>query len=98
MLKAHTRAGSLRGELEPRERVDGDRVSGDAANVTKELRRRIRPQDPTDSIAETGQIGTGDRTVHGELDRLCHQVLDGAGRECSSRTMSFGREGGLPLR
>ena len=94
----HTPAGTLRGQLQPRERVDGDGVRGDAANVAEDLYRRILGQEAADSIAETCQIGTVDRAVHGELDGLCHHVLDGAERECSSRAMSFGGGGGLLTR
>jgi hypothetical protein len=88
----------VRSELEPRERVDGDGIGRDTANVAEELEHIVLGKYPTDAVAEPGQVLAGDRSVHGELDGLCHRLKDGAAGECSSTPMSFNDEDGLLLR
>ena len=57
---------AVRGELEPRERVDGDGIGRDPANVAEELEHARARQNAADAIAEPGQVFTRDRSVHGE--------------------------------
>ena len=94
-MKADLSAIPVRRELEPRQRVDGDGVGRDAANIAEELDRGILGKHPADAFAEPRQVFPRDRAVHGEVDGLCHQLIDGAARECSSRPMSFKAEVGL---
>ena len=68
------------------------------ANVAEELDRRVLGEHAADAIAQPGQVLTGDRSVHGERDGLCHRLIDGAAGECSSTPMSFKNEDGLLLR
>ena len=67
---AQPHAASLpaRGELEPRQRVDRDRVRLDAVDVAVGDLGGARPQEPPDALAQSRQIGTCDRAANGEGD------------------------------
>ena len=76
------------------QRVDGDRVGRDAANVAEELDRGVLGEHRADAVAEPGQVCARDRAVHGELRRaLPIGLIDGAARESHRRPMSFDARG-----
>ena len=60
----------LRGELEPREGVDGDRVGVDPAHVAEGDGGAASLQQRADARAEPGQVGASDRAGDREDDRF----------------------------
>ena len=59
----------LRGELEPRERVDRHRIGLDAAHVAQGDTGVTSLQQCADPPAEPGQVGTADGPGDGKDDR-----------------------------
>ena len=59
-----------RGELEPNEGVDGHQVGLDAAHVAEDDRAGAPLEKSADTLAESGQVGAGNRAADGERDRL----------------------------
>jgi hypothetical protein len=81
VLEAHAAPSLPRGELQPRERVDADRVGLDAADVTAH-EPTVRREDRANALAEAGEVGAGERAADPESDLVrpleCHRRKDGA--------------------
>ena len=56
-----------RGELEPRERIDGDCVRVDAVDVAAEIPAAALRQERADAVAQPGQVVPGDRAPDREV-------------------------------
>jgi len=79
---------AARGELQPGERVDGDRVGLDAAYVADRDVGRARLEERADPCREPRQVAPRDRRLDGELERAWriqgHRSFDRGGRRNSS--------------
>ena len=60
----------LRGELEPRERVDRDGVRVDAVDVAADVAAAALRQERADAVAQPGQVLPGDRAPDREVARV----------------------------
>ena len=86
---------STRGELETRERVDGNGVGIDAGDVARDD-GIASAENGADALAEAGKVATGDRAAHGEGDLVrpwCgHRLYDRANGEKSAFALRLGDE------
>lgn len=71
VLQPDPAAVPLRGDLQPREGVDGHRVRVDPSDVADgDLRAAAIGEKGADAVAEAGQVGTGDGAADLERDRV----------------------------
>jgi hypothetical protein len=91
------------GELKPRESIDGHSVGLDTAHVAESHGGTVLAEHRADTLAESGQVGTGDRAANGERDRgrgsKAHRNKDlSTGKNSSARRpMSYGSLNRLSL-
>ena len=80
MAHADPAAEASCGELEPGDRVQGDRVRVDeTAGVADEHVRAARLEESAPALAEGGQVGSGERAAEWQDDRArpCGHVREG---------------------
>jgi len=79
---------TARGELQAGERIDGDGVRLDAANVADRDVGRARLEERADPPGEPREVAAVDRPLDGELERAWriqgHRRFDRGGRQNSS--------------
>jgi hypothetical protein len=79
---------TARGELQPRQGVDGHGIEADIVHVTERDIRLARCEDPAETVAEAGQVAPRDRPVDGDFERARrfqgHRSYDRRGRRNSS--------------
>ena len=94
MTQPHRAAVTARGELEPGERVDRDRVGIDAVHIADGLVGVALLEQGADAGAEPGQVVARDRAMDRERDRpshvTCHRGMDPPvrGKSSPGRPMS----------
>jgi hypothetical protein len=66
VTKSHLAPVPPRPELEPRKRVDRDRIGRHGADVAEGKVGSAPFEQRADAVAEPGQVGTGDRAFDGE--------------------------------
>jgi hypothetical protein len=80
LTEPHPAALPARGELEPRERFDRDRVDGDARHLAAHDLGTALREERADPFAEIRQVGTRNRAADGEGDLVrpgCRHVQVG---------------------